>query len=504
MKFKHYVLIALLALAAPTIVLAVWPTAPVNTADIDSATDDPRLARPVLLDLATKFNQVIAHVSTYAQSLLDDPDAATARTTLDVPGLNTANTFSEPQTTGKQIISGNLQTLIKPSGSSVFGGDYGSLQLLTSNFATSDAVGTRYQSSGVHNFWGIKRGTNNHVLAVNLTGTLVDAITVTNAGAIDFSGPLTEAGQRVALLGTPQVFVVPQNIIADAGGVALDLRGRSTDGVSVLRFLNNAGTAEQARIQGNATDLVISTGATPVERARFGSDVSFPGDARVGSSAPIFGGDRLTVRKDTAADAVLGVYSSNAARTSSLVFVQSETAPSTNWKLLDLRSAGGTIQAEVFGDGSARFNGAITSNKPCATGYTRITPNYCEVNAIGSAVITISGTSTACTLSTALTGVSDAKAVLVNLEQQVHSGNAVALRAITTRTYASTDTTCATIIQAPDMHIREFSAVAAGTDIGKTTTTLVVRSNSNGQFRVNHVATQTSDSTVIVAIGYFD
>lgn len=61
-----------------------WPTVAVGTTNTDADTDNPLSARPDLLDLEQKFNQVIAHVSAYIATLLDDADASAAQTTLGI------------------------------------------------------------------------------------------------------------------------------------------------------------------------------------------------------------------------------------------------------------------------------------------------------------------------------------------------------------------------------------------------------------------------------------
>lgn len=59
-----------------------WPTVAVTTTNTDAGTDSPATARTDILDLMTKSNQMIAHVSTFAATVLDDTSAAAARTTL--------------------------------------------------------------------------------------------------------------------------------------------------------------------------------------------------------------------------------------------------------------------------------------------------------------------------------------------------------------------------------------------------------------------------------------
>jgi len=59
-----------------------WPTVAVDTTDTDAGTDSPASARADLLDLIQKVNQIIAHVSAFSATYLDDADAAAVRTTL--------------------------------------------------------------------------------------------------------------------------------------------------------------------------------------------------------------------------------------------------------------------------------------------------------------------------------------------------------------------------------------------------------------------------------------
>jgi len=64
-----------------------WPSGATNTANLDSGTDSPASARADLLDAAQKLNEIIAHVSSYIQGLLDDANAAAALSTLGAAPL---------------------------------------------------------------------------------------------------------------------------------------------------------------------------------------------------------------------------------------------------------------------------------------------------------------------------------------------------------------------------------------------------------------------------------
>lgn len=59
-----------------------YPTAAVVTANLDAGADSPATARSDLLDAVQKLNEMIAHTSAFAATLLDDANAAAARSTL--------------------------------------------------------------------------------------------------------------------------------------------------------------------------------------------------------------------------------------------------------------------------------------------------------------------------------------------------------------------------------------------------------------------------------------
>lgn len=59
-----------------------WPTVPVTTTNLDIGADGPALARTDLLDAVIKENQMMAHVSVFAATVLGDTTATAARATL--------------------------------------------------------------------------------------------------------------------------------------------------------------------------------------------------------------------------------------------------------------------------------------------------------------------------------------------------------------------------------------------------------------------------------------
>jgi hypothetical protein len=69
-----------------------WPASDVVTTSTDADTDSPLTARPHILDLMTKFNQLRNHVTAYVQGLLAAADAAAARATLGLGDSAVQNT----------------------------------------------------------------------------------------------------------------------------------------------------------------------------------------------------------------------------------------------------------------------------------------------------------------------------------------------------------------------------------------------------------------------------
>lgn len=65
-----------------------YPTAAVNTTNLGASGDSPATARSDILDAINKLNQMIAHTTAFAATLLDDANAATARATLGALGAS--------------------------------------------------------------------------------------------------------------------------------------------------------------------------------------------------------------------------------------------------------------------------------------------------------------------------------------------------------------------------------------------------------------------------------
>lgn len=159
------------------------------------------------------------------------------------------------------------------------------------------------------------------------------------------------------------------------------------------------------------------------------------------------------------------------------------------------------------GGGTLSLSGTLSSTKACASGYARTGPNFCKRvgTQLGINVGSVSSNA-ACTLTTALSGVSDAKAVLLAPEFGLYSLNAVGVLGADVILYAASDTTCVTVRNYTARSAREWVATALNTAVDFSTASIVVETNTSGQFRYRSNVFSGGSSTVVTlwATGYFD
>jgi hypothetical protein len=136
------------------------------------------------------------------------------------------------------------------------------------------------------------------------------------------------------------------------------------------------------------------------------------------------------------------------------------------------------------GGGTLALSGTLSSTKACASGYTRVGPNYCAITdgTTGQVLVSAASATIACTQSPALTGVTDAKAVQVTVNSTVFALNAAAQRGWNAQLYGPTGSTCSVATVNIGYLIREFVAVAGTTVLGQATASYLVKSSTTGQF----------------------
>lgn len=96
-------------------------------------------------------------------------------------------------------------------------------------------------------------------------------------------------------LGTTPSATTPLTVISSTAGFNLDLRGRAADGIGILRFMNNAGTVELARLQSGAAVGTLAlalgaTGAVSVFTTDTAGNIAFQHAANVGAGLTVGNG----------------------------------------------------------------------------------------------------------------------------------------------------------------------------------------------------------------------
>lgn len=144
---------------------------------------------------------------------------------------------------------------------------------------------------------------------------------------------------------------------------------------------------------------------------------------------------------------------------------------------------------------------SLLSTKAAAPGFVRVTPNFCALDGSIVSPSTFS-TSAACLLTNAVTGLSDAKAVLARSTIKIVSANAVGQRFSQTSFYPPSDSTCALIsiaVHRADGY--EFVALTAGTLMYAFDASFILPCTSSGQVRVKRI---TGPDLNVAILGYFD
>ncbi len=81
-----------------------------------------------------------------------------------------------------EINSASAQLTVTKTNSTTYTNATDPILELSAAVGASDSCVIKHKSSGTHNTWGIKKGTSNHVLTVNVTGVPIDALTIPISG----------------------------------------------------------------------------------------------------------------------------------------------------------------------------------------------------------------------------------------------------------------------------------------------------------------------------------
>lgn len=156
------------------------------------------------------------------------------------------------------------------------------------------------------------------------------------------------------------------------------------------------------------------------------------------------------------------------------------------------------------GGGTLALGGTLSSTKACASGFIRTGPNYC---ARTGALVQSSITTQACQLTGAISGVTDAKAVVYGGYLVVTATGGAGLKSMTVRFHAAADTGCATVA-ANNHYVAavEPTGLAADSQLVAAPIGGVAESNSSGQVRVNVplLTSGTGWNFAVAVSGYFD
>jgi hypothetical protein len=159
--------------------------------------------------------------------------------------------------------------------------------------------------------------------------------------------------------------------------------------------------------------------------------------------------------------------------------------------------SGGTYATPTL-TGTTLTNGPITSTKACASGHTRVSPNFCHKDSANSLTFTQTANST-CAQATAISGVSDATAVMFRVEMAVVSLNSVGLRQAVQNVYGPTDSACTGAATSNFLTVHEAVAV------GPATTLLVSRTDTSGRTYIKNISNSNGGGTVsFYPMGYYD
>lgn len=162
-----------------------------------------------------------------------------------------------------------------------------------------------------------------------------------------------------------------------------------------------------------------------------------------------------------------------------------------------------TCRFTIDTNGNVGVKGTLSTTKPCATGYTRVGPNYCAASAFTGNAFVVTGP-VGCAQSTAIPNLTDAKAIKMEIRQVALTTNTLnATDQAVVSIAGPADTTCTTILQNVIASAKEFVALAA-TQLIQVNQARDVVTNVSGQFYFSSSASSVGATNVGYAVGYYD
>ncbi len=201
-----------------------WPTAQAKT-NFDQSSDDPKAARSEIAANVDKFNQLQAHVSSYIQGLLDDADAAAARTTLALGTAAIKNTGTSGDALALLNASANwssaflLSGVISPSQITGNQNNYDPSGL-------SGAVQLRLNSDASRNITGLAGGATGRLLMIANIGS-TDIVLVNESAS-------STVGNRFLFAGGDRTLTADESVLLKYDGTSSRWRAAHDVIVSVL------------------------------------------------------------------------------------------------------------------------------------------------------------------------------------------------------------------------------------------------------------------------------
>lgn len=124
--------------------------------------------------------------------------------------------------------------------------------------------------------------------------------------------------------------------------------------------------------------------------------------------------------------------------------------------------------------GTVTFKSSAVSTKACASGYVRKAPNFCwkGINSVNTALTALSCTDIG-------TPSADATALLLDVQLNVNTANAIALRSSVVSAFTTSACTGGTIQASLGLNAREEVATAAGTNLNTVRGQLLIGTLTN-------------------------